>query len=79
MRVKVVVLDLDDNSPSFDSNGTVAGVRVNAPVYSAVAQVAASDPDAPGPNSDVVYSVQNVTYHRYVKSGGAGSLVGSTP
>ncbi len=65
--MKVSVSDVDDNSPVFSqpapgSNLTV-GVRVNAPVYTAVGTVRASDPDRGG-RDPVHYEVRNLTYHR---------------
>ncbi len=68
MRVRVRVSDVDDNSPSFalppgPGANMTAGVRVNAPLYTAVARVRASDPDRGG-SGPVHYRVHNVTYYR---------------
>ena len=63
--MKVVVQDIDDNSPVFTSSSgsnVTLGVRVNAPVYTRVAQVEAIDPDADA--GAVHYEIANVTYFR---------------
>lgn len=62
IQVKVVVIDLDDNSPQFVQHNMTVGVRVNAPIYSEVVTLKAVDPDAD--SNPVHYSLENVTYYR---------------
>ena len=46
MRVKIVVLDIDDNSPAFLQRGNATtGVRVNAPLYTVIETLTAVDAD----------------------------------
>ena len=62
IQVKVVVLDVDDNSPVFLKHNMTLGVRVNAPIYTTIATLEAEDPDADA--IPVHYSLQNLTFHR---------------
>lgn len=60
VQVKIVVLDKDDNKPKFETENLILGVRVNAPLYSELTTVKASDPDADA--SAVTYSVEKITF-----------------
>ena len=60
IQVKIVVVDLDDNSPKFVDHNMTIGVRVNAPIYTQIATLKAIDPDADA--NPVHYSIHNVTY-----------------
>ena len=56
MRVKIVVLDIDDNSPAFLQRGNATtGVRVNAPLYTVIETLTAVDADVD--SSAVFYQV----------------------
>ena len=62
IRVKVVVMDVDDNSPLFVEKNVTVGVRANAPIYTSIATVQATDPDAD--SNPVHYSLHNLTFFR---------------
>ena len=55
MQVKVVVRDIDDNSPVFLQHNTTTGVRVNAPLYTVIETLTAVDADVD--SSAVFYQV----------------------
>ena len=63
LQVRIVVKDIDDNSPKFVNDNTMTlGIRVNAPIYTEITRLKAVDPD---PTSlPVRYKLLNVTYHR---------------
>ena len=52
IQVKVVVQDIDDNSPEFLKHNTTTGVRVNAPLYTVIETLTAVDADV---DSSVVF------------------------
>ena len=56
MQVKVVVRDIDDNSPVFLQHNTTTGVRVNAPLYTVIETLTAVDADVD--SSAVFYQVE---------------------
>ena len=55
IQVKVVVKDIDDNSPVFLQHNTTTGVRVNAPLYTVIDTLTAVDADVD--SSAVFYQV----------------------
>ena len=55
IQVKVVVRDIDDNSPIFRQHNTTTGVRVNAPLYTVIETLTAVDADVD--SSAVFYQV----------------------
>lgn len=62
IKVKVHVLDKDDNNPTFVEKNMTRGVRVNAAIYTEIGKVHAEDADA---EADVItYHLENVTFHR---------------
>ncbi|XP_051882343.1 protocadherin-8-like [Pristis pectinata] len=54
-RLRVQVLDSNDNSPAFERASFAVELREDAPPGSLLLQLQAADPDL-GPNGDVVYS-----------------------
>lgn len=63
-QVKIIVQDIDDNSPRFmpTSQNMNLGVRVNSPVYTEVTTLKAVDPDPAA--SPIYYHLLNVTFFR---------------
>ena len=64
MQVKIIVQDIDDNSPMFlpTYQNMTLGVRVNAPVYTEITTLKAVDPDPDA--SPISYNLLNVTFFR---------------
>ena len=62
IQVKVIVLDIDDNSPEFIEHNKTLGVRVNAPIYTPILTLEAEDKDED--SNPVHYSLQNATFYR---------------
>ena len=62
MQVKIIVQDIDDNSPRFlpTSQSMNLGVRVNAPVYTEVTTLKAEDPDPSA--APIYYHLLNITF-----------------
>ena len=62
MQVKIIVQDIDDNSPRFlpTFHNMTLGVRVNAPVYTEITTLKAVDPDPAA--LPVQYNLLNVTF-----------------
>ena len=62
VQVKIHVIDKDDNSPTFEETSMTRGVRVNAPIYTEIGKVVATDNDA---EADIInYHLENVTFYR---------------
>ena len=64
MQIRVVVQDIDDNLPQFapSFHNLTLGVRVNAPVYTEITTLKATDPDPEA--LPVQYDLLNVTFIR---------------
>ena len=62
VQVKVHVLDLDDNNPTFIERNMTRGVRVNAAIYTELGKIYAEDADAEA--APITYTLLNVTFHR---------------
>ncbi|XP_037117251.1 protocadherin alpha-8-like isoform X22 [Syngnathus acus] len=63
INILINILDSNDNSPVFSSDGYSVTLYENAPVGTTVVQVNATDLDE-GPNGDVVYAFSNSVSHR---------------
>ncbi|XP_061147542.1 protocadherin alpha-8-like [Syngnathus typhle] len=63
INILINILDNNDNSPVFSSDGYSVTLYENAPVGTTVVQVNATDLDE-GPNGDVVYAFSNSVSHR---------------
>ena len=60
--MKIHVIDKDDNNPIFAEKNLTRGVRVNAPIYTEIGRVTATDADA---EADMIkYKLENVTFVR---------------
>ena len=60
--MKIHVIDKDDNNPTFAEKNMTRGVRVNAPIYTEIGTVTATDADA---EAEVIqYRLENVTFVR---------------
>ncbi|KAJ8676739.1 hypothetical protein QAD02_012526 [Eretmocerus hayati] len=80
--VEVYLSDVNDNPPSFDEYPFVGRVSPSAAPGSSVLRVRAHDPDATGPNSDIVYSFAPTSNEatdrfRIERNTGAVTVVGS--
>ena len=60
VQVKVIVMDVDDNSPRFLVNNLTLGVRVNSPIYTELTTLKAVDLDVD--SKAVYYNVHNLTF-----------------
>lgn len=60
--VKIVVIDKDDNNPSFVEHNITKGVRVNAAIYTELATIKAFDRDPTA--KTIKYNLKNVTFIR---------------
>ncbi|KAF2368301.1 Cadherin [Trinorchestia longiramus] len=60
LQVRIIIKDLDDNKPKFESELVQAGVRVDAPLQTEVVTVTAVDPDPTSP--PVKYHIHNITF-----------------
>lgn len=62
IQVRIIIIDVDDNSPTFVERNLTLGVRVNAPVYTTIATLKAVDADAD--STPITYGMENITYYR---------------
>ena len=60
--MKIHVIDKDDNNPIFAEKNLTRGVRVNAPIYTEIGRVTATDADAEA--EEIKYKLENVTFVR---------------
>lgn len=60
--MKIHVIDKDDNNPSFTEKNITRGVRVNAPIYTNIGRVEATDADAEA--EAIRYQLEKVTFVR---------------
>ncbi|XP_068508345.1 protocadherin alpha-8 isoform X28 [Syngnathus scovelli] len=63
VNILINILDSNDNSPVFSSDGYSVTLYENAPVGTTVVQVNATDLDE-GPNGEIVYAFSNSVSHR---------------
>ncbi|KAG8185454.1 hypothetical protein JTE90_022385 [Oedothorax gibbosus] len=59
-QVTIIVEDIDDNPPAFDTTSYVLGARGNTQVDTELVTLHASDPDAS--SSPIMYSIRNITF-----------------
>uniref|UniRef100_A0A8D0BYG7 Cadherin-23 n=1 Tax=Salvator merianae TaxID=96440 RepID=A0A8D0BYG7_SALMN len=62
-RVRVNVLDVNDNVPTFQKDSYVGALRENEPSVTQVVRVRASDEDSP-PNNQIAYSIVHASAFR---------------
>ncbi|XP_054723337.1 cadherin-23-like, partial [Uloborus diversus] len=62
IQITILVEDIDDNPPAFETSNYVLGARGNTEVDSELVTLHASDPDAS--SSPITYSLQNVLFIR---------------
>ena len=62
IQVKIHVIDKDDNNPIFAEKNLTRGVRVNAPIYTEIGRVTATDADAEA--EEIKYKLENVSFVR---------------
>ena len=78
-QVKVKVTDSNDNSPSFFYPVIELDLLENRPVGHHIYRVSATDPDKTGPNSRIVYSLQNDYNNVFSLQSDTGVLVLNKP
>ncbi|XP_053548000.1 cadherin-23 [Bombina bombina] len=62
-RVRINVLDVNDNAPIFQKESYLAAIRENEPSVVSVIKLRATDEDSP-PNNQITYSILNATVFR---------------
>ncbi|XP_061491216.1 cadherin-23 isoform X4 [Rhineura floridana] len=62
-RVRINVLDVNDNIPTFQKDSYLGALRENEPSVTQVVRVRASDEDSP-PNNQITYSIVNASAFR---------------
>ncbi|XP_019750237.1 protocadherin-16-like [Hippocampus comes] len=72
--VEVTVMDMNDHSPQFSSNGYTADVSEDVPIGSLVLDVKATDLDE-GPNSQVVYFLSRGSESMFVIDQNTGRII----
>ncbi|KFM59095.1 Cadherin-23, partial [Stegodyphus mimosarum] len=61
-QVTILIEDIDDNSPAFETSSYVLGARGNTEIDTELVILHASDPDAS--SSPILYSIRNITFIR---------------
>ena len=64
LRVEIVLNDIDDNDPLFDSENYLTVVRYDADLHSNILTFAASDLDVNAKSTQIEYFIDQVDYHR---------------
>uniref|UniRef100_A0A8C7ZZX1 Protocadherin-16 n=1 Tax=Oryzias sinensis TaxID=183150 RepID=A0A8C7ZZX1_9TELE len=76
--VEVVVLDINDNSPQFQSNSYTADISEGVPIGSLVLEVKARDADF-GPNSQVMYFLSRGSNSMFIIDENTGRIITAAP
>ncbi|KAM3875515.1 LOW QUALITY PROTEIN: protocadherin-16-like [Diretmus argenteus] len=76
--VDVTVLDINDNSPQFESSSYTADVSEDVPIGSLVLEVKAIDLDQ-GPNSQVLYFLSQGSQSMFIIDQNTGRIITAAP
>nr|XP_020468749.1 protocadherin-16-like [Monopterus albus] len=76
--VEVIVLDINDHSPQFQSSSYTADVSEDVPIGSLVLEVKAIDLDQ-GPNSQVLYFLSRGSQSMFIIDENTGRIMTATP
>uniref|UniRef100_A0A667Y8M0 Protocadherin-16 n=1 Tax=Myripristis murdjan TaxID=586833 RepID=A0A667Y8M0_9TELE len=76
--VEVTILDINDNSPQFQSSSYTADVSENVPIGSLVLEVKAIDLDE-GPNSQVLYFLSHGSQSKFIIDQNTGRIITAAP
>uniref|UniRef100_A0A673C4G1 Protocadherin-16 n=1 Tax=Sphaeramia orbicularis TaxID=375764 RepID=A0A673C4G1_9TELE len=76
--VEVIVLDINDHSPQFESSTYTADISEDVPIGSLVVEVKAIDLDQ-GPNSQVVYFLGHGTQSMFIIDQNTGRIITAAP
>lgn len=75
-KVKVTVLDENDNAPKFQINNYYAGINVMADINNPIIHVQAEDPDQ-GANGTIMYYIRASNLYKYGSDKSSGSIIPS--
>lgn len=75
-KVKVTILDENDNPPKFHISSYYAGVNVMADINNPIIQVRAEDPDQ-GVNGTLMYYIRASNLYKYGSDKSSGSIIPS--